>query len=466
MKTNVKTVSPHRTHEGALSPVVTAEFELRRTVMACMLWENNFYESGVDVATRIKGLIKKCSFEAVAQIAVDAREKSKLRHVPLLLVRELLRNHSGKKVGDLVERVIQRPDELTELLSLYWKDDSKVDHKGDKSKSPLSAQLKVGLARALKKFNEYSLAKYNREGAIKLRDVLFLSHAKPDNVEQEALFKRLAEDTMATPDTWEVKLSAIGADDKLTDDQKRKKKAGIFMRLMDEGKLGALALLRNLRLMKELGVPEDAIRAGLEKMKTDRVLPFRFISAAKYAPDLEDALEQAMFKCLAAVPKLSGKTALLIDHSGSMRQVVSEKSEITRFDAAAAVAMILREVCPEVRVYTFAEECIKVPPRRGFALLAAVKAVVNPVYTKLGKAVKFIYNDFPECERLIVITDEQSADRPQAPQGKGYIVNIEGSAHGIGYGDWVTISGWSEAVINWIQAYEGEAVAPEAEDEA
>lgn len=465
MKTNVKVKSTNYTHEGAESPLVTPIFELRRSVMATMLWENGFYEDGIAAATRIKSLVAKCSFDEVAELAIQAREQSKLRHTPLLLVRELLRNHSGKKVGDLVERVIQRPDELTELLSLYWKDDEKANHKGDKSKSPLSAQLKVGLARALKKFNEYSLAKYNREGAIKLRDVLFLSHAKPDNVEQEALFKRLAEDTMATPDTWEVKLSAIGADDKLTDDQKRKKKAGIFMRLMDEGKLGALALLRNLRLMKEVGVPEDAIRAGLEKMKTDRVLPFRFISAAKYAPDLEDALEAAMFKCLAAVPKLSGKTALLIDHSGSMRQVVSQKSEITRFDAAAAVAMILREVCPEVRVYTFAEECIKVPPRRGFALLAAVKAVVNPVYTKLGKAVKFIYNDFPECERLIVITDEQSADRPQAPKGKGYIVNIEGSAHGIGYGDWITVSGFSEAIVDYIMAYEGEAVVGEPESD-
>ena len=469
MKTNVKVASPHRTHEGAVSPVVTAEFELRRAVMACLLWERQFYESGVDVVTRIKQLVKKCDFDTVAAIAIDAREKSHLRHVPLLLVRELLRNHSGRKVGDLIERVIQRPDELTELLSLYWKDDEQAKHKGDKSKSPLSAQLKVGLARALKKFSEYSLQKYNRDGAIKLRDILFLSHAKPDNEEQEALFKMLAEDTMATPDTWETGLSAIGQDATLTDSQKRDAKAAVFVDLLSSGKLGAMALLRNLRLTRELGVSEDVIRDGLAKMKATRVLPFRFISAAKYAPDLEDALEAAMFKCLEAVPKLKGKTALLIDHSGSMRQAVSEKSEISRFDAAAAVAMILREVCPEVRVYTFAEDCVKVPARRGFALIDAVKKVVNPVATKLGKAVRKVYEDFPECERLIVITDEQSADRPPAPKGKGYIINCAGYQNGIGWGDgsggWITISGWSDSIVNWINAYEGETTTLVEEDE-
>jgi len=40
--------------------------------------------------------------------------------------------------------------------------------------------MKKGLAAAFGKFDAYSLAKYNSDGAaIKLRDVLFLTHAKP-----------------------------------------------------------------------------------------------------------------------------------------------------------------------------------------------------------------------------------------------------------------------------------------------
>lgn len=434
MKTNVKFQDPARTHEGGQSVTLSPAKELRRTVMANMLFEGTFYESGEGAAARIQSLIKKVSFEDAAQIAIDAREKMKLRHVPLLIVRELLRNHSGRKVGDLVARVIQRPDECGELLALYWK---------DKKDAPLSAQLKIGLARALKKFNGYQLAKWNKDGAVKLRDVLFLSHARPKDDEQKVLFDQLTNNTLETPDTWEVSLSG-GADKKET-----------FTRLIQENKLGAIALLRNLRNMIESGVSEDIIREGLAKMKTERVLPFRFISAAKYAPRLEDALEQAMFKCLAEIPKLSGKTALLIDHSGSMNGVpVSQKSEVDRFDAACGLAMILRECAERCRIFAFSTSTVEVPPRRGFALIQATKNCMQFGGTSLGQAVNHVYANYPECERLIVITDEQSQDRPQQPRGAGYIVNVGTYKNGIAYGPWVAIDGWSEAVLDYIREYE------------
>lgn len=433
MRTNLKHQNAPRTHEGAISVTVSAAKELRRTVSACLLFEDTFYESGVDSATRMASLIKRVSFEDAAQIAVDAREKMKLRHAPLFLVREMLRIHKGRQMGDLIARVIQRPDECGELLALYWKDGKD---------QPLTAQLKIGLARALKKFNEYQLGKYNRDGAVKLRDALFLSHARPRDEAQKILFDKIAANTLATPDTWEVALSE-GADKKAT-----------FERLMGEKKLGALALLRNLRGMLAAGVSEDAIRNALTNMNAERVLPFRFISAAKYAPRLEDALEQAMFRCLAEVPKLTGKTALLIDHSGSMGSPVSAKSEITRFDAAAALAMILRETAERCRVFTFSDRMVEVPPRRGFALVQAVREVINPTYTLLGKAVREIYRVYPVCDRIIVVTDEQSADRPPHPQGHGYIVNVSGNQHGIAYGPWVSIDGWSEAILDYVRLNE------------
>lgn len=433
MKTNTKSLNMVKTHEGALSVPSSPVKELRRAVMACMLFENQFYESGEDSAKRMRGLIKSVKFDEAAQIAIDAREKMKLRHAPLFLVRELLRTHKGRQMGDLIARVIQRPDECAELLALYWKDGKD---------QPLTAQLKIGLARALKKFSAYQLAKWNKDGAVKLRDVLFLSHARPNGEEQTELFKQLAENKLTTPDTWEVALSG-GADKKET-----------FTRLIQEKKLGAMALLRNLRGMIEAGVSEDVIRDGLNAMKAERVLPFRFISAAKYAPRLEDALELAMFKCLAEVPKLGGKTALLIDHSGSMQQNVSARSEISRFDAAAALAMILRETCERVRVFTFSDRMVEIPPRRGFAMVQAVREVINPVSTMLGSAVRAVYRDFPECDRIIVVTDEQSADRPPHPQGKGYIINVGGYQNGIGYGPWITIDGWSESIIEYIREHE------------
>lgn len=460
MRTNL--VTRNRTHEGGVSAArLTSAQELRRTVMACMLFEDNFYESGESVAARIAENVRKCSFDDVAAIAIEARENMKLRHAPLFLVRELLRYHTGRKVGDLIEHVIQRPDELAELVALYWKD----------GKQPLASQLKIGLARAFGKFNEYQLAKWDKNNtSVSLRDVMFLCHARPRSragdaaftrndrsklksggkiparpnglSEDELLYGKVAHNMLETPDTWEVELSA-GADKRAT-----------FERLIEERKLGAMALLRNLRGMLEAGVGEDTIRQALESMKTERVLPFRFISAAKYAPRLEDALEEAMFRCLSDVPKLTGRTALLIDHSGSMNDRVSSKSDITRFDAACGLAMILREVCDRVRFFAFSEHTVEVPPRRGFALANAAESSMQFGGTRLGQAVASVYAAMPDCERLIVITDEQSSDRPSQPHGRGYIINVAGYRNGIGYGDWVTIDGWSEAIVGYIQEYE------------
>ncbi len=435
MKTNRKAVPTERTHEGAPAISVSPIKQLRRGLMASMLFEDGFYENGQDHAARISELVKKCSFADVAQAAIDAREKFKLRHAPLLIVREAIRHFSGRQVGDLVARVVQRPDELGELLSLYWKENSQA---------PLARQLKVGLARALKKFNEYQLAKWNQDAAVKLRDVLFLTHAKPRDEAQAALFKRLAEDTLASPETWENQLSAGGD------------KKAVFTQLLEEKKLGALALLRNLRGMLEVGVDERVIRRGIATMKTERVLPFRFLSAARYAPRLEDALESAMLDSASKLEKLSGNTALLIDHSQSMNNLVSAKSEISRYDAAAALAMILRETADHCRIFTFSDRCIEIPPRRGFGMRAALDAVRNPVNTMLGAAVRHVYKVYPECNRVIVITDEQSMDRPPHPRGRGYVVNVATNQNGIAYGPWVSIDGWSEACLDYIREWESE----------
>jgi len=51
-----------------------------------------------------------------------------------------------------------------------------------------------------------------------------------------------------------------------------------------ENKLGALALLRNLRNMRAAGVEEELVLSALRSMNAARVLPFRFLAAARYAP--------------------------------------------------------------------------------------------------------------------------------------------------------------------------------------
>ena len=421
-----------RSHEGAPARHISPEMQLRRSVLACLLWESQFYEDGVEIAGRIAELVPKVAAEKVAALAVEAREQSKLRHVPLLLVREMARHKTHRAaVSDTLARVIQRADELAEFVAVYWKD----------GRVPLSGQVKKGLAAAFPKFDEYQLAKYDRGGPIKLRDVLFLCHAKPRDEAQAAVWKRLIWGRLTTPDTWEVALSS-GAD-----------KREAWERLLREQKLGALALLRNLRNMLEAGVDEPLVLNALREMSAARVLPFRFLAAARHAPRWEEALEQAMLKSLASADKLPGKTIALVDVSGSMTAPLSRRSEMQRTDAAYGLAVLLREVGREVAVFSFSDSLVEVPARRGFALRDAIDTSQRHNGTYLGKAVEEL-NRKEKYDRLIVVTDEQAHDTVPAPHGKGYVINVASYKNGVGYGKWTHIDGWSESVIEYIRALE------------
>src|SRR5260370_15611546 len=187
-----------RQHEGTPTRHVSPEMQLRRSVLACLLWENQFYEDGIEIAGRIAELLPKVAAEKVAALDVEARGQMKLRHAPLLLVREMARHATHRRlVAETLDRVIQRADELAEFVAIYWKD----------GRVPLSAQVKKGLAAAFPKFDEYELGKYDRGGPVKLRDVLFLSHAKPRDAAQASVWKKLVWGRLATPATWEVVLS-------------------------------------------------------------------------------------------------------------------------------------------------------------------------------------------------------------------------------------------------------------------
>ncbi len=440
------------THEGARAKHINPEQQLRRSVMACMLWEREFYEDGDSIASRITHIIPSVDPGKVASIAIEAREQMNLRHVPLLIVREMARHKSHKGlVGDTLSRVIQRADELSEFLSIYWKD----------GKQPLSAQIKKGLACAFTKFSEYQLAKYNRDGVVKLKDVLLLCHAKPKDNDQDALWKRLINGTLKVPDTWEVSLSSGGS------------KKNHWERLLSENKLGALALLRNLRNFQQAGVDESLVTSALAKTKVDRVLPFRFLVAAKHAPDFEPSIEEAFFRCCSQQTKLPGKTILIIDVSGSMYESpISNYSQADRAIVACSLAILAREMCEKPYIYATAgndglriHATQKVYPRRGFALSDAVYGLCRPLDGGgifLKQVMDYVYEKEQTADRIIVITDEQdcgvgSADSPLRANAFGktnYLINVASARNGIGYDKWTHIDGWSDSVIRYIQEIE------------
>jgi len=273
-----------------------------------------------------------------------------------------------------------------------------------------------------------------------------LCHAKPKDEEQAKDFKDLVDGTLEAPDTWEVALS-VGKD---------KKQA--WERLLKEKRLGGMALLRNLRNMKDVRVTEQLILDSLAEMNVKRILPFRFIAAARYAPQWESAIEEAMLRCIAEQPKLKGKTVVLVDVSGSMEDPLSGKSDMTRMDAACGVAICARDLSEAVAIYSFSEHCVRVPDRRGFALRDAIEDSQSHYSTYLGAAIKYI-DAQEQYDRLIVITDEQSHDRVGASKGRSYMINVAPYQNGVGYGDCVHIDGFSESVLRYIHEYESSFIS-------
>ena len=354
-------------HEGAVAYKMDAKTELYATSVTTML-SNKFYETSTDTLARIKALVAevaKTDPQFVAKLAVYAREKMYLRSLPLVLTVELAKIHKGDNtVSRMVNRVVSRADEITELLAYYAQANGR---KSIKKLGQLSKQIQKGLASAFNKFDEYAFAKYNRDGAVKLKDALFIVHPKAKNEEQQKLFDSIVADSLATPYTWEVELSK-GEDKKQT-----------WESLIDSDKVGYMALLRNLRNILQADVSKPhlvkvAKRLGdAEQVARSKQFPFRFLSAYREVqPTLSgsatmilDGLEEAM---IASAQNIAGfdydqAITISVDTSGSMDQSVSDRSKITYQDIGLVLGMLMHNRCKDVETSIFGEsfEIINLP---------------------------------------------------------------------------------------------------------
>lgn len=453
-----RTQPPVFTHEGARASNINVKDQLLRSVMSCLLWEKEFYEDGEEIATRIMRLASQVNPRDLAAMAIRARTQFKLRHVPLLLLTVLAKTGSGTPLlGDVIPQVVRRADEMAELAAMYWKYNPGKD---------FSKQMKRGLATAALNFDEYQLAKYNRDNDVKLRDVFFLAHVPSKDRDQAKVHAKLVNKSffpkktkggfsisnlrlpksnpgLETPDTWETELSA-GADKRKT-----------FERLLREGKLGYLALLRNLRNMNDAGVDRELVIDALRVRKGAQwVLPFRYIAAARAAPTFERAIDEALLASIEEMPKLRGHTVVMIDVSRSMNAKLSGKSDMRRVDAAAALGAMFPG---DVSLVTFSNYLVEVPARKGMAGVDAIMKSQDHNGTQLIGAVRMV-NEQYKYDRLVVISDEQAAadhSRLPLPKGNAYMINVASAKNGVGYDKgWTHIDGFSEAIFSFISETE------------
>lgn len=439
---------------GALAARQSNVALLRRAVLANLLWEDVAYMDGVDVANEIKRLIPLCPALDVYNIALEARLMQKLRHTPLFIAVEMCKYPEHKLfVKDLLPRIITRADMLTDFLAIYWKD----------GKKPIANQVKKGLELAFHNFNEYKLAKYDRDAAIKLRDVMFLVHVKPKNQYEQELFKKVADRTLTPPETWEVLLSR-GEDKKAT-----------WTKLITEKKIGGLAMLRNIANMQRASVDRKIIQEGLANLRSSMLLPLDFWKAARMNPEFERDIEDAMIEAYKNLPKLPGKTLFIVDVSGSMGNLTSGSSVFDRMGQACAMAILAANQCEDYElVATAGDDCSRIQasewiqyPKRGFALAPQImdtRRVTGSGGIFTRQCLEWCRDKFKDqkFDRIIIFSDSQDCDYPdkRIPKPFGtynYICDVSAHTKGVNYkGVWTAeISGMSEHFLTYIAALEG-----------
>ena len=315
--------------------------QLVTAVLTTMFGEPKFYGSTDNdifvLATVICG--KDPAF--VAKLACYARNVANMRSVSHVLAC-IIAHEAHEYTRAVIRNIIVRPDDITEIMACYKQMYGK----------PFPNALKREIAEQIQRFDEYALAKYNSRGmSMKLRDVLRITHPTPKNEKTEALFRKVLDDTLETPYTWETELSEKGNTKEVWDE------------LISSGKVGYMALLRNLRNIVKCGAdiaPVLKVLSDPERVKKSRQLPFRFFSAYRMleqenlmTPEIHRALENALTVSVENLDTVPGRTLIAVDVSGSMGSCISRKSTVMCSEIAGLLGAMSSRICEDAAVCYF-----------------------------------------------------------------------------------------------------------------
>jgi hypothetical protein len=496
-------------HAGRVGYGRDVKGELFLLAASFMGGDDNFYEKSQDRYERLQNLIANVVAEEgddttwLLNFVTWLRKDANLRTVAMVIAVETARTRlmTDKQGGnrDLINAALQRADEPGEALA-YW-----LSNYG----KPIPWPIKNGIAdAAIRLYNEFSFLKYgkNRNKSVSMKDVLRITRPTPGDAKQSALFSYIIDPTPVPVFATEFVgpgLPVIAAREKLAGFPKERrreilaspvgqallKEAGFTWENLSEylpggmdaeawelaiSNMNIMALIRNLRNFDEAGINKlarNVVRAKInpQNVRDSKQLPFRWYQAYRatdslhYVADLEDALDLS----LENIPKLKGKTLVLVDMSGSMFQGnVSERSVVTYADAASLFGAALKLRNPDgVDLYQYGSNYHDLSLRyystkdhRPFAEYRPNErwtGVTKRIDLNVGSSVLRSMEKFqdmggtqtqnavaetitPEHDRVIIITDEQAFQsrvdytRLGIPAGKSlYVWNLAGYKAGL-----------------------------------
>lgn len=466
-KFNPVTTGAMRTvnNEGYPAYRMDGKTKLVHQVLTSFINESKFYGDNTDelIDALKSGIKKEPAF--ISKLAMFARREFNMRSVSHVLVGYLANIPEGKPfVRETVKGVVLRGDDATEILSFYLNTFGK----------PIPNSLRKALRDVFTGFDAYTLAKYKGESkSIKMRDILCLCHPTPKDDKQSETWKALLEDRIQPAYTWETELSAKGNNKETWEG------------LISSGKVGYMALLRNLRniINAEPSNISDVFKklSDPNEVRKSRQLPFRFLSAYRnipavswYSRDALNAIDAAAEAAVENLSKIPGKTIIAIDVSGSMSSYISSKSDIRCCDISTMLGLIADKICEKSRVFTFDNYLKEIyPPKQGGLITNVVRHSTCGGGTCMQLPFDYILKNDIDCDRVIVISDNECNGWSGISSCQSLIsryrnkVNHPVWVHAIdliGYGtqqfmgkETNLIAGWSEKVFEFIKyAEEGE----------
>ncbi len=326
---------------GYAAYTMSVKEQLVTAALTSMFGEPKFYGSTDNDIVRLASACAGSDPAFLSKLACYARNVGNMRsvsHVLTAVIAREARDHTRATIRN----VVVRPDDITEIMACYKALYGK----------PFPNAMKREIAEVLQRFDEYQIAKYNGGGkALKFRDVLRITHPVPKTKEAEALFKKILDDELETPYTWETELSARGNTKE------------VWNELIASGKVGYMALLRNLRSIIICDADIKPVLDRLtdpERVRKSKQLPFRFYSAYRalaeenlLTPQIHKALEAALIVSIDNMDAIPGRTLIAVDVSGSMSSPVSSRSDVRCYEIAALFGALSSRLCEDATVCYF-----------------------------------------------------------------------------------------------------------------
>lgn len=400
-KFNKSVVGTNKTtnKSGHIAYAMADKPKLVTQVLTSFFGENKYYGDTTNDLIITANAVIKTDPKFVANLARYARKEMHLRSVSHALTALIAYNVESKPyIKEVVADVVERPDDITEILACYL----------DMFGKPIANGLKKALGGALSKFNTFSISKYNGGNkAVKFKDILKLTHIKPKDDEQQKLFSDIINDTLPIAERWETELSTKGNTKE------------VWEKLIEDNKVGYMACLRNLRNIINANPSNiDKVYFKLrdrEQVLRSKQLPFRYFSAYRELGNVSnagskvfDVLEDAIEHSIENLPKLKGKTVIAIDTSGSMRDEISSRSTIKCEDIAKLLAVMAGKICDDVIVYTFDTRIAKI----NFTSRAGIIGTATSIKslgggTDISLPLQVMIGENIQADRLIILSDNE-----------------------------------------------------------